>query len=82
MPTLYVRNFPDHLHRKLRERATKSHRSISAEVVVLVDEALKEEEGREKQAETLRRLAENRRSYKPSPGAQDSLTMLREDRSR
>ena len=82
MPTLYVRNFPDHLHRKLRERATKSHRSIGAEVVVLVDEALKEEEGREKQAETLLRLAEIGRSYKPSPGAPDAVTMVREDRAR
>ena len=82
MPTLYVRNFPDHLHRKLRERATKSHRSIGAEVAVLVERGLEDEESREEQAEALRRLAENSLSYKPSPGAPDSLTMLREDRSR
>jgi plasmid stability protein len=40
MATLYVRNFPTGLHRKLKARAKREHRSISQEVTVLLTQTL------------------------------------------
>jgi plasmid stability protein len=42
MATLNVKNLPDGLYRKLRERARRQHRSISQEVIHLLGEALDE----------------------------------------
>jgi len=40
MAILNVKNLPDPLYRKLRERARRQHRSISQEVVHLLSQAL------------------------------------------
>ena len=40
MAILNVKNLPDPLYRKLRERARRQHRSISQEVVILLRQAL------------------------------------------
>ena len=40
MPTLTVRDIPETVYEKLRERADARHRSMSAEVVTLIEEAL------------------------------------------
>jgi len=82
MPTLYVRDFPEDLHRKVRSLADKRRRSVSAEVIVLIDEAIKFEAIHEERAEALDRIANRRRSYTGPPHTTDSLTLLREDRSR
>lgn len=37
MATLNIKNFPDGLHRKLKERATREHRSVAQEVVHLLE---------------------------------------------
>ena len=41
MPGLLIRNLPDELHRKLRERAAKNRRSMTKEALVLLEEALR-----------------------------------------
>ena len=40
MSILNIKNFPDDLHEKLRERAKREHRSVSQEVVHLLARAL------------------------------------------
>lgn len=40
MPDLYVRNVPEHLYERVRERAEKQNRSLSAEVIALLSEVL------------------------------------------
>jgi plasmid stability protein len=45
MPALLIRDLPDELHRKLKERAAANHRSISSELLVLLEEALHESAG-------------------------------------
>ncbi len=40
MATLNVKNFPDSLYKKLRERARADGRSMSSEVTILLTEAL------------------------------------------
>ncbi len=81
MPTLYVRDFPDELHRKLRQRAEREHRSIGAEVTKIVEEALEREDLREQRLQALRSISRLRATLKPSSGP-SSLDDIREDRSR
>ncbi|MCX6377331.1 MAG: hypothetical protein NTU88_15070 [Armatimonadetes bacterium] len=79
MPTLYVRDCPDDLHRKLRARAARERRSLGAEVIVLLEEALEHEAIRERRSQALENIARRRRSM---PKSSDSLDLLREDRNR
>lgn len=41
--TLNIKNFPDRLYRRIRQRAAKNRRSISQEVVELLDRAVTEQ---------------------------------------
>jgi plasmid stability protein len=79
MPTLYVRNFPDELYRKVRERAARNRRSIGGEVIVLLEQALKTEDDRDRR---LRALEDIARRHEGLPQSSDSLDLLREDRNR
>lgn len=40
MPGLVIKDFPPELHRKLKEQATRHHRSMTKEVVALLEQAL------------------------------------------
>jgi plasmid stability protein len=42
MATLNIKNFPDRLYRRIKQRAGKNRRSISQEVVQLLDEMVSE----------------------------------------
>jgi plasmid stability protein len=80
MPTLHVRNVPEPLYDRLRQRAQDRNRSISAEVVTLLDFALEESEF--SQLELLNNIR-RRRFFNPAQaGAPNTVTLLREDRER
>jgi plasmid stability protein len=78
MPVLHVRNVPQDLHTRLKERAETRQRSLSAEVITLLEWAIEEvDRASELSLESIRR----RRSFEPaSIGAPDSIALLREDR--
>jgi plasmid stability protein len=80
MPILHVRNVPQDLYARLKRRAETQHRSLSAEVVTLLEWAIKEvDRASEFSPESIRR----RRFFEPaSVGAPDSTALLREDRER
>lgn len=40
MATLNLKNFPDELHEKLKSRAAEQHRSVSQEVIHILERAL------------------------------------------
>jgi plasmid stability protein len=42
MATLNIKNFPDRLYRRIKQRAGRNRRSIAQEVVQLLDEAVTE----------------------------------------
>ena len=42
MATLNIKNFPDRLHRKLRERAQQQHRSVAQEVIHLLSASVED----------------------------------------
>ena len=45
MPAILLRNMPDHIHIRLKQRARKTRRSLSAEVIKILEEALAERAG-------------------------------------
>ena len=78
MPTLHVRNVPEQLYERIREQAEQQNRSMSAEVIVLLNKALAQEEL--SQAELLAKIR-RRRFFRPADqGAPTSTTLLRQDR--
>jgi plasmid stability protein len=80
MSILHVRNVPQDLYLRLKQRAETQRRSLSAEVVTLLEWAIEEvDRASELSLESIRR----RRFFEPaSVGAPDSTTLLREDRER
>ena len=80
MSILHVRNIPEDLYVRLKRRAENQRRSLSAEVITLLEWAIQEAE--RSPAETLASLRQ-RRFYSPiSAGAPESTQLLREDRDR
>jgi plasmid stability protein len=80
MQTLHVRSVPDDLYERLRSLAQTEQRSLSAQVIYLLDKALEHESKAQEQAQILDNI--RRRRFTPPPAAPESVEMLREDRSR
>ncbi|MEW6718332.1 MAG: Arc family DNA-binding protein [Chloroflexota bacterium] len=80
MPTLHVRNVPEELYERIRERAQEESRSITAEVIQLLQSALTE--NKQEQSKVLERI-QRRRFFRPADvNAPDTTSMLRQDRAR
>jgi len=80
MPTLHVRSVPDDLYRQIQKLAEARSRSLSAQVVTMLTQALEEEQNRKTQARTLTSI--RRRRFSAPKKAPSSLELLREDRRR
>lgn len=80
MQTLHVRSVPDELYDRLRALAHAKQRSLSAQVILLLDRALEDENMRQEQAQILADI--RRRRFTPPPTAPDITEMLHEDRER
>jgi plasmid stability protein len=79
MQTLHVRSVPDELYDRLRALAQYEQRSLSAQVIVLLDRALENETNAQEQAQLLAEI--RRRRFMPPSTAPDPAEMLREDRA-
>ena len=80
MSILHVRNVPDELYARLKRRAEAQHRSLSAEVITLLEWAVEEAE---RSSEATLASIRNRRFFSPAAvGAPDSTNLLRQDRDR
>jgi plasmid stability protein len=75
-----VRNVPTSLYERLKQRAEAQRRSLSAEVVMLLEWALEQSEY--DSAAALQAIRERRSAYVVPEDAPDSVTLLREDRAR
>ena len=82
MPILHVRNVPDNLYARIQRLAVAENRSVSAQVIRLLDAAMDAEEARQSQAKVLAGIRRRRISYARKPSTPDSVTLLREDRER
>jgi plasmid stability protein len=83
MATLYVENVPDSLYEALRAQARRENRSISAEVLELLNENVVTEEELARRRNLGKRLAKLRAISTP-PGMKfpSAEEMIREDRER
>jgi plasmid stability protein len=83
MATLYVENVPDDLYEALRKRARRQHRSIAAEVRVLLEESIPSEKELKRRKEVFRKLRNLKVTNTSSEASlPSSLEMIREDRDR
>jgi plasmid stability protein len=80
MNILHVRSVPDDLYARLQKLAQSKNRSLSAQVIIMLNQAIEDEERRKKQAKTLNSI--RRRRFTPPKNAPTSLELLKEDRSR
>jgi plasmid stability protein len=80
MNTLHVRSVPDNLYNRLQQLAQSRNRSLSAQVITLLEQALEIEERRKKQAKVLSSI--QRRRFTAPRNAPSSLELLKEDRAR
>lgn len=83
MPTLYVENVPEEVYEALRERARQHRKSISAEVLALLEENIPTASELARRREFLARAGRMRARPSPSAGPlPSSEEMQREDRGR
>jgi antitoxin FitA len=82
MATLHVRNVPEEMMEKLKDRAARERRSVSAEILSLVEDALESDERRRRNQMLLDNIRENRRQMVPAGPGEDAVSLVREDRSR
>jgi plasmid stability protein len=77
--TLYVRDVPERLYKRLRARARRNGRSLNAEVLELIDEAVLRELTSD---EITDRLAELAAEIDLPPDAPKPEDIIREERNR
>jgi plasmid stability protein len=80
MNTLHVRSVPDNLYNRIQQLAQSKNRSLSAQVITLLEQALDIEERRKKQAKVLSSI--QRRRFTAPKNVPSSLDLLKEDRAR
>ena len=80
MPILHVRNVPARLYGRLQKMAESRHRSLSAEVLAQLEDAVERETRREEQVRILEEI--NRRRVARGPLGTDAAALIREDRDR
>ena len=83
MATLYVENVPKNRYEALRKRATQNRRSITAEILDLLDESYPTEAELRARRQFVQRLKRLRSRPSPRRGPFPSTEeMVREDRGR
>ena len=80
MPILHVRNVPDDLYEDLQALAKANHRSISAEVLTILEGAAEAKRSQVAQRKLLARIRRNRISL--PKGLPKIEALIREDRKR
>jgi plasmid stability protein len=79
MATLQVRNMPDNLYKKLRDKANKEYRSIAQQVIYELENALEYSvENKKRRRNTLEKIRQN----KPKVKYSDPVELIRADRDR
>jgi plasmid stability protein len=79
MPTLYVRNVPTNVYRRLQARARRNSRSLNAEALDILSAAAAREPDETAIVERLREIA---REIDLPPDAPKPEELIRQDRDR
>lgn len=80
MAILHVRNVPDKLYERLKQRARTRRRSLSVEVLELLERGI--DDLSEERSVLLERIDRRREALREASGEFDSTTWIREDRER
>lgn len=80
MNTLHVRSIPSELYQRIQQLAHSQNRSLSAQVITLLNQAVEIEERRSQQLEVLKAIAQ--RTFEPAADAPSPIEFLSEDRQR
>jgi len=80
MPTLHVRSVPEDLYTRVNQLAQSSNRSLSAQVLTMLYDALQNEDRRSASGQALGAI--RRRRFTPPADAPRSEQLLLEDRQR
>ncbi len=82
MPTLQVRNLPEHIYNKIVELAEAERRSITQETIILLEKALEiEKQNKEYRKKLLEQIIDETNSENLSD-VPDPVLLIREDRNR
>jgi plasmid stability protein len=82
MPSLQVRNLPDHVYHRLQEKAKSEHRSLAREAVVILAEGLNASpSNKNRRKKLLYSIAQNT-SASVKAMTIDPVSLIREDRQR
>jgi hypothetical protein len=83
MATIYVRDVPEDLYEAVKMLANEKRRSVSAQIIQLLEAGIRDAKRAESQARILDRIDRRRATMRPiRPGEPTSLDWLREDRAR
>ena len=82
MAILHVRNVPEKLYKRIQKLAEEENRSVTAEVIQLLNQGLQVREARRGAAEVIERIRQRAQKIDLPRGWKDSAELLREDRSR
>lgn len=82
MPTLQVRNLPEHIYNKIVKLAEADRRSITQETIILLEKALEiEKQNKENRKKLLDQIIDETKSENLSD-IPDPVPLIREDRNR
>ncbi len=82
MAILHVRNVPEKLYKRIQGLAQKEKRSMTAEVIALLDGAVEQQEARRRTAGTLERIRRRAAAVRLPSRWVDSVELIRQDRKR
>lgn len=83
MPSLQVRDLPDHIYRKLVDEAEREHRSLAQQAIAVLAKGLGiNEDPRERRRKVLERIRNNPIKWKGGRDTDDIVAGIREDRER
>lgn len=81
MASITIRDIPDDLFERFKDISREDRRSINAEVIEIIDQAVRQRDLRAQRLRALEELAKIRESQPPS-SEDDTLKILREGRRR
>ena len=78
MPTITVRNVPDHVHQHLKQRAEEHRRSLNQEMLRVLEEAVAESANSDQQAVRSACIEEQEQTPPWTIGASEMKPTMRE----
>ncbi len=82
MAILHVRNVPEKLYKRIQGLAQEEKRSMTAEVIALLDGAVEQQQARKRTAGMLKRIRRRSAAVKLPSRWVNSVELIRQDRKR